>query len=156
ASRSIAGEVETDVSEARSLEPGDDAIPAIGLHQPIEIRGRAFDAGDLAVIPDPNLPEPLGPEDRLGALDPRQDRAVDPRAERDPRREAGALGLVPGAESQMAADVADVLLGDAGLEKGGDRPGLGSRLHPGSEIAGVVGDSAIGADGEPFAVRLGA
>src|SRR5262249_6393551 len=85
------------------------------LDQAGELAVGHLDARDLAVVPHAELAEPQRTEGHFASRELPEAFRCDFSAVRDPRRQAGLLRLVPCRQAHLAAQLADLGLGQAGL-----------------------------------------
>ena len=121
-----------------------------------------LDPRDVAVVPDPHLPESQLLQERLRFVETPEDIGLDPGAVGDARREAGERRLVPGRQAHPAGDLPDLLLGEAGLAQ--RAPHAERRRGPAARpvvvqivdirAVGHPADAVLPADGDELAEEL--
>ena len=131
-----AGEVERDPAVAGGGHRVDDRL-ALGQHG-VEVELGHLDAGDLAVVPHPELGEPERPQGGLGPLHRGQATERDGGAVGQAGREAGGGGLVPRVQPELVGDLAHPVLGEPGVDQRERGAPLGGRLLARSVVAEVV------------------
>ena len=135
--RAEALEVEGDVAVAGGLDGGDDLVPAgDGAGQVV---GVELDAGQVAVVADPQLAEAEPAQRRLGPGDRAQRGRASPASRRARGRPGRRRPACPRSAARAAATAgADVGLGEPGVDEGETGAPLGRRPLAGAVIAEVV------------------
>src|SRR5258705_8634902 len=126
--------------EARGLEGSDRA--GADATEPLEVGLAGLDPRDLPVVADAELAQPERAQGRLAARELGQPLRGDLGAVRNARRQARLLGLVPGRQIHLAAQLADLRLGQAGVREWLHHPVLVGRLQPGAIVCELLGVGA--------------
>src|SRR5437773_2649010 len=133
-----AREVDSDVDVAQLAEAGDDRLVPPVLPEPRHLVAADLQSRQPVVVAHAELAEAERPHEGLGGVDLAQLLRGDAVAVLESRRQARERGLVPGRQPERAREIADLLLGQAGLDHRGADAALPGRLHARPVVAEVV------------------
>src|SRR5213594_3495781 len=136
-------EVDGDVDVAQLAEASDDRLVPPVLPQPCHLVAADLQSRQPVVVAHAELAEAERPHEGLGGVDLAQLLRGDAIAVLEARRQARERGLVPGRQPERAREIADLLLGQAGLDHRGADAALPGRLHARPVVAEVVHVRAV-------------
>src|SRR5207247_8450660 len=136
-------EVDGDVDVAQLAEASDDRLVPPVLPQPRHLVAADLQSRQPVVVAHAELAEAERPHEGLGGVDLAQLLRGDAVAVLESRRQARERGLVPGRQPERAREIADLLLGQAGLDHRGADAALPGRLHARPVVAEVVHVRAV-------------
>src|SRR5205823_11380063 len=133
-----AGEVDGHVEIAELAEAGHDRLVAAVLPEARDLLDGDLEPRQPLVVAHAELAEAEGADELLGGVDLAELLGRDPVAVLEARRQAGERRLVPRRQAERAREIADLALGEAGVDQGRAHLVLGGRLHAGAMVAEIV------------------
>src|SRR5579864_1946921 len=137
-SRAEASEIERDKLKPKGLKNSAEFRCHFLVERARHLFSRNLDAGDVPVMPHSELPESKVPKRVLSLFDGGESFSCNRPAVLDTRRKACRRRFVPDAQPAIPREVANLLLGESGLDERCGNPVLRRRHLPRAEIAFVV------------------
>src|SRR5919197_1012261 len=153
-SRPVSLQIEADVAVSRDLELADDRGANLGIERTRHLFTRELDPRDRVVMSDAEHPEPERAQRLLGAFDGAQLLVGHLGMIRNPRRQTGRGGLVPGRQPGAVRQLADFRLGEIDFVERAPDAELARRLSAGAVVAAIVGIVAVDDDRSDRSERL--
>src|SRR3954468_4218020 len=144
AAHAVALQIDRDVCVADGLQPGEQPVADVRLDGARQLVDADLEARELIVVPHAADAESEVVQHRLGLLDHAQLLVGDFRVIRNPGGQACGRGLVPGRQTGLVRQLANLRLGQADFVERAAYAEFASRLPARTIVATIVGVAPVG------------